>query len=306
MFENQATPEQAATLLAIGYLESKFTHGIDGAIDSNDKGLWQINPPRYFTGETPDNMTKAFFKQQGEELSINDFTKKVKYDIDYATQFAIHIVNYRDRNPKSYGPDPYDAWKPYTKYIKPNMKRLAPTDELILLDGLDAEITQAINYYKTYNEIPFGKPEDDLPPVRSSGGAKFLSNTLPIDDEDEPPVRSTLPMTANEFLESSIEQRERIENTSKLPMTANEFLESSIEQRERIENTGKFQTNSKRASQIGSTPVNSRSYDRVRQMLIAQANKQKDSAGQPRVEDVTPNIFTFNKALDIAFKLLGR
>jgi len=287
LFENQATPEQAATLLAIGYLESKFIHGIDGATDSNDKGLWQINPPQYFTGETPDNMTKAFFKQQGEELSINDFTKKVKYDIDYATQFAIHIVNYRDRNPKSYGPDPYDAWKPYTKYIKPNMKRLAPTDELILLDGLDAEITQAINYYKTYNEIPFGKPEDDLPPVRS---------TLPIDDEDEPPVRSTLP----------IDDEDEPPVRSTLPMTANEFLESSIEQRERIENTGKFQTNSKRASQIGSTPVNSRSYDRVRQMLIAQANKQKDSAGQPRVEDVTPNRFTFNKALDIAFKLLGR
>ena len=36
LFENKATPEQAATLLAIGYLESKFTHGIDGATDSND------------------------------------------------------------------------------------------------------------------------------------------------------------------------------------------------------------------------------------------------------------------------------
>ena len=64
LLENKATPEQAATLLAIGYLESKFNHGIDGATDSNDTGLCQINQPQYFTGETPDNMTQELYEHQ--------------------------------------------------------------------------------------------------------------------------------------------------------------------------------------------------------------------------------------------------
>ena len=160
LYQNEARPQDAAILLAIAYLESKFTHGIDGDTDPNDKGLWQINPPQYFKGQEPDNMVKAFYKMQGETLSLDEFTNKVKYDIDYATQFALHIVDYRRKNPKSYGPDPFDAWTTYNRYIKENMKNLAPTDTLVFKDGLDAEITQAIEYYKTYNEIPFGKQED--------------------------------------------------------------------------------------------------------------------------------------------------
>jgi hypothetical protein len=160
LYQNEARPQDAAVLLAIAYLESKFTHGIDGDTDPNDKGLWQINPPQYFKGQEPDNMVKAFYKMQGETLSLDEFTNKVKYDIDYATQFALHIVDYRRKNPKSYGPDPFDAWTTYNRYIKENMKNLAPTDTLVFKDGLDAEITQAIEYYKTYNEIPFGKQED--------------------------------------------------------------------------------------------------------------------------------------------------
>ena len=46
LYQNEARPQDAAILLAIAYLESKFTHGIDGATDPNDKGLWQINPPQ--------------------------------------------------------------------------------------------------------------------------------------------------------------------------------------------------------------------------------------------------------------------
>lgn len=160
LYQNEAKPQDAAILLAIAYLESKFTHGIDGDTDPNDKGLWQINPPQYFKGQEPDNMVKAFYKMQGETLSLDEFTNKVKYDIDYATQFALHIVDYRRKNPKSYGPDPFDAWTTYNRYIKDNLKNLAPTDTLVFKDGLDAEITQAIEYYKTYNEIPFGKQED--------------------------------------------------------------------------------------------------------------------------------------------------
>jgi len=160
LYQNEARPQDAAILLAIAYLESKFTHGIDGDTDPNDKGLWQINPPQYFKGQEPDNMVKAFYKMQGETLSLDEFTNKVKYDIDYATQFALHIVDYRRKNPKSYGPDPFDAWTTYNRYIKENMKNLAPTDTLVFKDGLDTEITQAIEYYKTYNEIPFGKQED--------------------------------------------------------------------------------------------------------------------------------------------------
>lgn len=160
LYQNEARPQDAAILLAIAYLESKFTHGIDGDTDPNDKGLWQINPPQYFKGQEPDNMVKAFYKMQGETLSLDEFTNKVKYDIDYATQFALHIVDYRRKNPKSYGPDPFDAWTTYNRYIKENMKNLAPTDTLVFKDGLDAEITQAIEYYKTYNEIPFGKQEE--------------------------------------------------------------------------------------------------------------------------------------------------
>lgn len=277
LFENKATPEQAATLLAIGYLESKFTHGIDGATDSNDKGLWQINPPQYFTGETPDNMTKEFFEQQGEELSLDDFTKKVKYDINYATKFAIHIVNYRDRNPKSYGPDPYDAWKPYTKYIKPNMKRLAPTDELILLDGLDAEITQAINYYKTYNEIPFGKQEED-DPIKEEAVEK-VSDDLPSEEAVE--------KVLDDF-NMGEQEKKQFEKALKTPrMNPSQMMDYT--------------------SQVPLAAQN-KSYGRVKQMLEAQVNKQKKIAGHaPVVPGVGPQVsISFNKALEIAFKLLGR
>ena len=188
LYQNEARPQDAAILLAIAYLESKFTHGIDGATDPNDKGLWQINPPQYFKGQEPDNMVKAFYKMQGETLSLDEFTNKVKYDIDYATQFALHIVDYRRKNPKSYGPDPFDAWTTYNRYIKENMKNLAPTDTLVFKDGLDAEITQAIEYYKTYNEIPFGKQEDT--PTTTTTTVPKTSTTMIQDDTIDLTTRS--------------------------------------------------------------------------------------------------------------------
>ena len=188
LYQNEARPQDAAILLAIAYLESKFTHGIDGDTDPNDKGLWQINPPQYFKGQEPDNMVKAFYKMQGETLSLDEFTNKVKYDIDYATQFALHIVDYRRKNPKSYGPDPFDAWTTYNRYIKENMKNLAPTDTLVFKDGLDAEITQAIEYYKTYNEIPFGKQEDT--PTTTTTTVPKTSTTMIQDDTIDLTTRS--------------------------------------------------------------------------------------------------------------------
>ena len=188
LYQNEARPQDAAILLAIAYLESKFTHGIDGDTDPNDKGLWQINPPQYFKGQEPDNMVKAFYKMQGETLSLDEFTNKVKYDIDYATQFALHIVDYRRKNPKSYGPDPFDAWTTYNRYIKENMKNLAPTDTLVFKDGLDAEITQAIEYYKTYNEISFGK-QDDTPTTTTTTVPK-TSTTMIQDDTIDLTTRS--------------------------------------------------------------------------------------------------------------------
>ena len=91
LYENEAKPEDAQILLAIAYLASKVKHGIDGDADPNDKGIWQINPPQFFRGQEPDNMVKEFFKKQGEVVSLDEFTNKVKYDIQYATQFALHI-----------------------------------------------------------------------------------------------------------------------------------------------------------------------------------------------------------------------
>ena len=133
-------------------------------------------------------MVKAFYKMQGETLSLDEFTNKVKYDIDYATQFALHIVDYRRKNPKSYGPDPFDAWTTYNRYIKENMKNLAPTDTLVFKDGLDAEITQAIEYYKTYNEIPFGKQEDT--PTTTTTTVPKTSTTMIQDDTIDLTTRS--------------------------------------------------------------------------------------------------------------------
>jgi hypothetical protein len=164
LFDEQVSGDDAGILLAIAYLESKFKHGIDGDTDPNDKGLWQINPPQYFKGQEPDNMVKNFYAEQGEVLSLDEFTNKVKYDIDYATKFAVHIMNYRRKNPKSYGPDPFDAWTTYKEYIKPNMKNLAADQELIFKDALDAEITEAIGYIKNYNDIDFA----DTTPTTSS------------------------------------------------------------------------------------------------------------------------------------------
>jgi hypothetical protein len=180
LYENEAKPEDAQILLAIAYLESKFKHGIDGDADPNDKGIWQINPPQFFRGQEPDNMVKDFFKKQGEVVSLDEFTNKVKYDIQYATQFALHIVDYRNRNPKSYGPDPFDAWTTYKKYIKPNMSKLAPTDEYVVSDGLDAEIAQAMEYVKTYNNIPFGTTTTTTTPTTTVPAT--TTTTMPQDD----------------------------------------------------------------------------------------------------------------------------
>lgn len=180
LYENEAKPEDAQILLAIAYLESKFQHGIDGDADPNDKGIWQINPPQFFRGQDPDNMVKEFFKKQGEVVSLDEFTNKVKYDIQYATQFALHIVDYRNRNPKSYGPDPFDAWTTYKKYIKPNMSKLAPTDEYVVSDGLDAEIAQAMDYVKTYNNIPFGTTTTTTTPTTTVPAT--TTTTMPQDD----------------------------------------------------------------------------------------------------------------------------
>ena len=180
LYENEAKPEDAQILLAIAYLESKFKHGIDGDADPNDKGIWQINPPQFFRGQEPDNMVKEFFKKQGEVVSLDEFTNKVKYDIQYATQFALHIVDYRNRNPKSYGPDPFDAWTTYKKYIKPNMSKLAPTDEYVVSDGLDAEIAQAMEYVKTYNNIPFGSTTTTTTPTTTVPAT--TTTTMPQDD----------------------------------------------------------------------------------------------------------------------------
>tara|TARA_Y100000004_G_scaffold175682_1_gene215498 strand:- start:1316 stop:2152 length:837 start_codon:yes stop_codon:yes gene_type:complete len=181
LYENEAKPEDAQILLAIAYLESKFKHGIDGDADPNDKGIWQINPPQFFRGQEPDNMVKEFFKKQGEVVSLDEFTNKVKYDIQYATQFALHIVDYRNRNPKSYGPDPFDAWTTYKKYIKPNMSKLAPTDEYVVSDGLDAEIAQAMEYVKTYNNIPFGTTTTTTTTPTTTVPAT-TTTTMPQDD----------------------------------------------------------------------------------------------------------------------------
>jgi hypothetical protein len=155
LFDEQVSGDDAGILLAIAYLESKFKHGIDGDTDPNDKGLWQINPPQFFKGQDPDNMVKTFYQEQGEVLSLDEFTNKVKYDIGYATKFAVHIMDYRRKNPKSYGPDPFDAWTTYKEYIKPNMENLGTGDQLIFKNGLDAEITEAIGYIKNYNDIDF-------------------------------------------------------------------------------------------------------------------------------------------------------
>jgi len=183
LYENEAKPEDAQILLAIAYLESKFKHGIDGDTDPNDKGIWQINPPQFFRGQDPDNMVKEFFKKQGEVVSLGEFTNKVKYDIQYATQFALHIVDYRNRNPKSYGPDPFDAWTTYKKYIKPNMSKLGPTDEYVVSDGLDAEIAQAMEYVKTYNNIPFGTTTTTtMPTTTTTTVPATTTTTMPQDD----------------------------------------------------------------------------------------------------------------------------
>jgi hypothetical protein len=184
LFQQGATPDDASILIAIAYLESKFKHGIDGDTDPNDKGLWQINPPQYFDGENPDNMVKAFYGKQGETLSLEEFTNKVKYDIDYATAFAVHIVGYRRANPRSYGPDPFDAWTTYKEYVKDNMSRLAPTDELIFKNGLDSEITKAISYIKEYNTIPFGKPKEEIEIDDTPPSTTTTTTTIPTEETE--------------------------------------------------------------------------------------------------------------------------
>jgi hypothetical protein len=193
LFDEQVSGDDAGILLAIAYLESKFKHGIDGDTDPNDKGLWQINPPQYFKGQEPDNMVKSFYQEQGEVLSLDEFTNKVKYDIDYATKFAVHIMDYRRKNPKSYGPDPFDAWTTYKEYIKPNMKNLGTGDELIFKNGLDAEITEAIGYIKNYNDIDFVETTPTTSSTTTSSTTTMpptTTTTMPKDTQIDTTSRS--------------------------------------------------------------------------------------------------------------------
>jgi len=267
LFEQEVPGDDARVLLAIAYLESKFTHGIDGDADPNDKGLWQINPPQYFDNGNPDNMTKAFFQEQGETLELDEFTEKVKYDIDYATKFAVHIYRYRRDNPKFYGKDPFDAWTTYKEYIKPNMKRLAPTDELVFKDGLDAEITQAVDYIKGYNQIAFGKQEEEI-----KEGVPSTTTTTVLEQE---PDRG-IPEPSETFVPDSLPV------TRRTPQVNPEYY-----------------------TQVPLAAQNP-SYARVKQMLEAQVNKQKKSAGHtPYIPGVVPQV-TFSDAVQAALKLLGR
>ena len=193
LFDEQVSGDDAGILLAIAYLESKFKHGIDGDTDPNDKGLWQINPPQFFKGQEPDNMVKTFYQEQGEVLSLDEFTNKVKYDIDYATKFAVHIMDYRRKNPKSYGPDPFDAWTTYKEYIKPNMKNLGTGDELIFKNGLDAEITEAIGYIKNYNNIDFVETTPTTSSTTTSSTTTMpptTTTTMPKDTQIDTQSRS--------------------------------------------------------------------------------------------------------------------
>jgi len=193
LFDEQVNGDDAGILLAIAYLESKFKHGIDGDTDPNDKGLWQINPPQFFKGQEPDNMVKNFYAEQGEVLSLDEFTNKVKYDIDYATKFAVHIMDYRRKNPKSYGPDPFDAWTTYKEYIKPNMKNLGAADQLIFKNGLDAEITQAISYIKNYNDIDFVETTPTTSSTTTSSTTTMpptTTTTMPKDTQIDTSSRS--------------------------------------------------------------------------------------------------------------------
>lgn len=193
LFDEQVSGDDAGILLAIAYLESKFKHGIDGDTDPNDKGLWQINPPQFFKGQEPDNMVKTFYQEQGEVLSLDEFTNKVKYDIDYATKFAVHIMDYRRKNPKSYGPDPFDAWTTYKEYIKPNMKNLGTGDELIFKNGLDAEITEAIGYIKNYNNIDFVETTPTTSSTTTSSTTTMpptTTTTMPKDTQIDTTSRS--------------------------------------------------------------------------------------------------------------------
>lgn len=217
LFEQEVPGDDARILLAIAYLESKFTHGIDGDADPNDKGLWQINPPQYFDNGKPDNMTKAFFQEQGETLEIDEFTEKVKYDIDYATKFAVHIYRYRRDNPKSYGKDPFDAWTTYKEYIKPNMKRLAPTDELVFKDGLDAEITQAVDYIKGYNQIAFGKQEKEVEEVEE-----------PVQDTPETTTTTTQP-------EPPVEPKEELTTPNRMFPTREQYYQMNPQEQSRVD-----------------------------------------------------------------------
>lgn len=193
LFDEQVNGDDAGILLAIAYLESKFKHGIDGDTDPNDKGLWQINPPQFFKGQEPDNMVKTFYQEQGEVLSLDEFTNKVKYDIDYATKFAVHIMDYRRKNPKSYGPDPFDAWTTYKEYIKPNMKNLGTGDQLIFKNGLDAEITEAIGYIKNYNDIDFVETTPTTSSTTTSSTTTMpptTTTTMPKDTQIDTTSRS--------------------------------------------------------------------------------------------------------------------
>ena len=109
--------------------------------------------------------------------------------------FAAHIVDYRRRNPKSYGPDPFDAWTTYTKYIKPNMSRLGADNELVLIDGLDAEITKAVDYIKNYNPNIFRQilmmvPVTTTVPPTTTTVPPTTTTTIPEDTEIDTTSRS--------------------------------------------------------------------------------------------------------------------
>ena len=174
-------------MLAIAQMESGLTNNIEGKVNDNgtrDVGIWQINAEEYWhdsegtndNSKGPDTFTRKWMESNGGELSMEEFREKVKTDIVYATQFAVDVVEYRGKNPKSFPGGKFSAWSVWKSFIQPYVDK-GVTDITGIAPGRQPDMDLAVEYIEEFDSIEEIEYEEGPPPVSTT------STTIPTPRE---------------------------------------------------------------------------------------------------------------------------
>ena len=181
-----ASTSDIPNMLAIAQMESGLNNNIEGEENNNktkDVGLWQVNAESYWhdsegtndNSKGPDNFTKEWMKNNGGELSFDEFREKVKTDLEYSTQFAVDLVKYRNNNPINFPDGKYGAWSVWNQFIEPYVEK-GITD---IIDSRQEDMDLAISYIDNYGEL------EETPPTTTTTTTIPSTSTTVVDNGDD-------------------------------------------------------------------------------------------------------------------------